>query len=338
MFCYHHQTHQTFYLVVLFLLVMLLTWPQGAFGQDIKQKYKNLTVNANLELAEGKTLQDGVVLITHALLQHNRMEIIRTTQALLKDHGYSSLAINYSLNVDDRHGVFNCMTPHRHIRQAAIEEIGFWIGWLKKQGVKNMVLVGHSTGANEVAMYDGLYPDPVISRVIMITPATTDHASNTPAGYRTRYNKDLNVVLAQAQKLIAEGHGDQIMEHTDFLFCPDAPVSAASFVSYYGTEAGGISSVRLLPSQLKNLNVPTLIIAAGEDNLHPDMAAIVEPHVDGKRLQLVTIEGASHFLRDLYLEDAVDAMVTFLKQDNLAEPNTPVNQQHAGHPANVLRP
>ena len=44
------------------------------------------------------------------------------------------------------------------------------------------------------------------------------------------------------------------------------------------------------------------------------MAAIVKPHVDGKRIQLVTIDGATHFLRDLFLEDAVDAMVAYLEQ------------------------
>lgn len=313
-----HRNHQrcVFRMVTLLLFVLLPTLSPGAMAQEVKGKFKNLTVNANLELAEGKRLQDGVIVITHALIQHNRMEIIRTLQDLFKERGYNSLAINYSLNVNDRHGVFDCMTPHRHLREATLEEIDFWVSWLKQQGVKKIVLAGHSAGANEVAMYNGLYHDPVITRVILIAPSTTDHASNTPAGYRTRFNKDLSVVVARAQKLIDAGKGDEIMEHTDFLYCSGAPVSAASFISYYGNavRGSGSSSVRLLPSQLESLSVPALIIAAGEDNTAPDMAVIVKPHVDGKRIQMVTIDGASHFLRDLYLEEAVDAMVVFLKQ------------------------
>lgn len=294
--------------VVLFALLQSVSPTTSA--QEVKAQLKNLTVNANIELAKGKRLEDGVILIAHALIQHNRMEIIRTLQELFKQRGYNSIAINYSLNVNDRHGMFNCMTPHRHIRQATLEELGFWVSWLKAHGVKQIVLAGHSTGANEVATYAGLYHDPAITHVILIAPSTSDHSSNTPAGYRLRFNNDVNKVLARAQKLIDAGHGDEIMEHTDFLYCPGAPVSAATFVSYYG----GRSSVRLLPSQLDNLTVPALVIAAGEDNQAPDTAAIIKPHADGKRIQLVTVDGASHFLRDLYLEDAVDDMVAFLQK------------------------
>lgn len=298
--------------ISIFVASLMLLWvlSPNVLAYEVKAKFKNLTVNANIELASGKHLEDGVILIAHALIQHNRMEIIRTLQALLKQHGYSSMAINYSLNVNDRHGMFNCMTPHRHIRQQALEELGFWVKWLKARGVKQIAMAGHSTGANEVASYAGLYHDPSITHVILITPSTSDHSSNTPAGYRLRFKKDVHKVLAHAQMLVDAGRGDEIMEHTDFLYCPGAPVSAATFVSYYG----GRSSVRLLPSQLKNLSVPALVIAAGEDNQAPDTEAIIKPYADGKHLQLVTISGASHFLRDLYLEDSVDAMVTFLQQ------------------------
>lgn len=101
----------------------------------------------------------------------------------------------------------------------------------------------------------------------------------------------MNKVLAKAHKLIEAGRGKEIMPHTDFLYCPGAPVSAASIVSYYGSRR----SVRSLPAQLDNLNVPTLVVAAGEDNLEPDTAAIIKPYTHGKRIQLVAIDGASYF-------------------------------------------
>lgn len=295
-------------LVLFVMLFILLTGKTVA--KEIQEQYHGLTINANLELAEGKTLQDGVILLTHALLMHNRMEIISTLQALFKEHGYNSLAINYSLNIDDRHGRIDCNAPHHHSRQKSLDEIGFWLAWLKKNNVRKIILAGHSAGANDIAEYHSHNPDPAITHLLMITPATSDHSVNTPAGYRSRYHKDVNIILAKAQKMVDAGRGNEIMPKTDFLYCPAAPVTAATFVSYYG----GYNSVRLLPTQLQRINIPTIFIAAGADNLSTDMSAIVKPYVDGKRIQLVTIDGASHFLRDLYLEDAVDAMVSFLQE------------------------
>jgi pimeloyl-ACP methyl ester carboxylesterase len=296
------------YLLVFVMTFFLLTGK--AVAKEVQEQFHGLSINANLELAEGKQMQDGVILLTHGLLMHNGMEIIRTLQTLFKEHGYNSLAINYSLNIDDRHGQIDCNAPHHHSRQKSLDEIGFWLTWLKKNNVRKIILAGHSSGANDIAEYHSHNPDPAITHLLMITPATSDHSMNTPAGYRSRYHKDVNIILAKAQKMVDAGRGNEIMLDTDFLFCPAAPVTAATFVSYYG----GYSSVRLLPTQLQRINIPTIFIAAGADNISTDMSAIVKPYVDGKRIQLVTIDGASHFLRDLYLEDAVDAMVSFLQK------------------------
>jgi pimeloyl-ACP methyl ester carboxylesterase len=296
--------------LALVILAITLFQAWSAKAEEVKTQYQGLTLNANLELAKHKGYADGVILITHGLLQHNHLEIISETQALLKARGYSSLAINYSLAINDRHGLFDCMAPHHHVREATWEEIGIWVKWLKSKGARHIMLAGHSTGANEVAIYSGMHRDPEIKKVIMITPATADHNAWTPAGYRARYGKDLGEVLSRAQKLIDAGRGSEIMPNTDFLYCPAAPVSAATFASYYGVGA----SLRSLPTQLQRLNAPTLVIAAGADNIAPDMAAIVAPYIDGKRIKLVTIDNAGHFLRDLYLEDAVDAMIAFLTE------------------------
>ncbi len=45
-------------------------------AKEVTQQYLGLTINANLELADGKALQDGVVLILHGTMAHNLMEIV----------------------------------------------------------------------------------------------------------------------------------------------------------------------------------------------------------------------------------------------------------------------
>jgi hypothetical protein len=53
----------------------------GAKAAEVTLEYRDLTLNANLELAEGQDLAAGVVLILHGMTAHNQMEIIEASQA-----------------------------------------------------------------------------------------------------------------------------------------------------------------------------------------------------------------------------------------------------------------
>ena len=47
-----------------------------ALAAEVTLPYKGLTLNADLTLAPGKTLADGVILITHGSLAHRDMEML----------------------------------------------------------------------------------------------------------------------------------------------------------------------------------------------------------------------------------------------------------------------
>ena len=87
----------------------------SAKAEEIKLKYAGLTLNANLVLADGRGLSDGAILITHGTLAHNRMELIATLQTVIAARGLNTLAINLSLGLDDRYGMYDCSVPHRHL-------------------------------------------------------------------------------------------------------------------------------------------------------------------------------------------------------------------------------
>ena len=275
-------------------------------ASEITLRFQNKTLNGVLELAEGKRVADGMILITHSLIQHNGREPIPYIQKLLKEKGYNSLAINYSLEIDNRHGPFDCMAPHRYTLNKSLDEIGAWVKWLKGKGVKKLMLLGHSYGGNEIARYAANNDEAVIKGVILLGPGTADHRMWSPAGYKIRYGKELNEVLERAELLVASGKGASLMKDIDFLYCPKATVSAATFVSYYR-----VAPERLLPNLMKAAKKPTLFIAAGEDNRMPDLNRLVKPFVDGKMTRLVIIEGAGHFFLDLHSDDAVDQMLKF---------------------------
>lgn len=278
-----------------------------AQAKEVTLPYKGITLNANLELAAGKTTTDGVILITHGGLTHWGSETIVYLQGLFKEHGYNTLAINLSLGLDNRHGMYDCKVTQRHRNSDAADEIGAWVNWLKTQGVPRVVLLGHSRGGAQTALYAADHDSAFVKAVVLMAPAT--RANSDAAEYRQRYNSSLAPVLAKAQKLIKTGQGGAVMEHVGLLNCADTTATADAFVSYYGTEARVDA-----PSLIPKIKPPTLVVVAGNDEVVVGLDKNIAPLVDGKHLQMKIVDGSGHTFRDLYSDDAVDAIDVFLKR------------------------
>ncbi len=278
-----------------------------AAAAEVQLHFRGITLNANLEFAEGTSAADGIVLITHGLMANHRMELVSTLQALLKERGRSSLAITLGLGRDDRRGPVDCALAHRHRRSDALDEIGAWIAWLKSRGAGPLALLGHSSGGNQAAWYAATRDDPALRAVVLLAPSTWD-PGRTAERYRARHGEALAGVLARARALADSGRGSAVMENTGFLYCPGASrVTAESFLSYYGGAPD-----RHTPALLPRIAKPTLVIAGTEDRVVPDVIDAVRPMADGRKLRMVAVDGAGHFFRDLFAEDVADAVDDFL--------------------------
>ena len=65
----------------IFLLVVCLSaFTPAISAKEITLAHKGLNISANLEVAEGSNIKNGVVLMTHGTLAHNKMEIMSTLQ------------------------------------------------------------------------------------------------------------------------------------------------------------------------------------------------------------------------------------------------------------------
>ena len=285
--------------------MVLLTLTAAA--KEVSLKLANLTLTGNLELAEGKTLKDGVLLMVHGTLAHHRMETIATLQEQLKQRGINSLAITLSLGIDRRKGMYDCNQPMRHLHDDAVEEIAAWVEWLKKQGARPIWLFGHSRGGNQVALYLLRRHDPVVTKAVLLAPMTFD-AAKVAAKYEKRFGMKLEVALKAAETLLKGGRGDEPVNWKGVLYCKDARATAKTFLSYHAPRPAFDT-----PSLLPKLPVPVLVIAGAEDDIEPEVAEKVKPLADGKRIRLKVIEDADHFFRDFAAEDAADAIVAFLK-------------------------
>lgn len=273
-----------------------------AFAEEVTLQYQGLTLNANLNLSED-TGFEKVILITHGTLAHNGMEIISTWQDLLADEGYTTLAINLSLGLDNRHGMYDCATPHNHKHTDAVTEISAWVDWLKSKGTESVILGAHSRGGNQTAWYSNTTADPVVKAQILVAPQTWS-ADYDQENYKQRYKQELTQLLAEAKTLPA----DKMMLKTDFIYCEDTQVSAASFINYYTPDERFDT-----PTLLKTTSMPTLVFIGSEDKtvkqLGDKMAAISNDKVSS-----VEVEGADHFFRDLYMDEVIEGTLEFLEQ------------------------
>ena len=273
-------------------------------AEEVTQQFKGLTINANLEIAENKNLEDGVVLLVHGLMGHSKMEIMEASQQYLLENEMSSLAINLSLGVDNRKGFFDCTWPHTYGQSDALDEISVWVAWLRDKGVEEVILMAHSRGSNEAMVYSVVQKDPEITHLVMMAPGTDDSKDR----FEERYGPVFDETMKRIRDEVAAGRGDELLENVDFWWCPRATVTPNTFISFYDEN----SEYRKFDVFLPRTNVPTLIITASADERIPNIEKHVKPFVDGKRIQLVEIEDSGHFFLDLNLEEAIEAMLVFL--------------------------
>lgn len=290
--------------VIVSMLLCLLPW--SLWAAEVTRSDQGRQLVANLELAEGKHLSDGVVLMTHGTLAHGQMEIMSTLQGLLKEQGHNSLSITLSLGMDKRHGMYDCKAPHIHRHEDALLEIDGWLSWLKSNNAGPVVLLGHSRGGNQTAWYASEYPDAAFDKVVLIAPATWTEADEHK-DYQRRYKKSLQPLFDKASALVKQGKGAQMMEHTDFIYCSDTSVSAEAFVNYYQADPR-MHTPYLLP----RIKQPVMVFAGSEDTVVKGLIEAVEAIADGEKIQLQIIDGADHFFRDLYAEEITESMLEFM--------------------------
>jgi pimeloyl-ACP methyl ester carboxylesterase len=274
-------------------------------ANEVTLVHGGLTLNADLELAAGRNVADGVILITHGALAHRDMETLTYFRQLFKEQGYNTLAINLSLGLDNRHGMYDCTVTHRHRNEDATGEIGAWLDWLRDQGAKRITLLGHSRGGAQTALYAATRDSGLVDAVVLLAPATADNTS--AEAYQERYQRALPPLLERAQQLVASGHGDTVIDAIGLMSCADTSATAASLLSYYGPQAQ-VDTPVLLP----RINKPTLVVVAGDDRIVVGLDSKLAPLVDGTQLQLAVVATADHMFRDLYADDAVAAISSFL--------------------------
>jgi pimeloyl-ACP methyl ester carboxylesterase len=290
-------------LVALVLVSLALARAAHAEEKNLQLHDGGLVLNAHLTLADGKSLKDGAVLLTHGTLAHNGMHLIQVLQKELAAQGVNSLAPTLGYGLSNRQGMFECNLPHRHKYEDALHEIGLWLSWLKSNGADKVALMGHSRGGAQTAWFAAGREDAAISKVILLAPSRWS-SNLMREQYKARFGSDLDAQLAKAQSL-PKG---TMMEGVDFIACPKATVRREAFLSYYADEPRFDT-----PTLLAKVKVPVLVIAAADDQVVKGLPDAVQPMADGKNISLAVIPDADHYFNNFAAEDAAQAAAAFLK-------------------------
>jgi len=268
-------------------LLLLLLSCLPAWADEVTVEHSDLTLNGNLVLAGGDVAA-GVILMLHGTLGHREMEIMQSLQSIFAENGKNSLAVNLSLDVDNRHGFYPCEQPHTHKLGDASEELDVWLAWLESQGTGEVVLLGHSRGANQVAHYV-VENRPAVVAAILLAPSIGLDSSGIEIAAK-----------------VAAGHDDDWLNDVPFLHCTSARVSTESYLSYYASVDLGDT-----PALLQEAEIPVLVFSGSDDEVVTGLAGAMTS-VTRSNVSHVEIEGADHFFRDLYAYDVVEASIEFL--------------------------
>ena len=273
-----------------------------AQAEQVQIPFNGLTLNGNLELAEDKTLADGVLLLLHGTLAHNEMEIIATLQELIVDAGVSTLAINLSYSIDNRESArYDCAVPARHTMQDAVAEMEAWQNWLDGQGAGDRWVMGHSRGGNQTSQYTLAHQDKVKGQ-ILLAPATWDY-KYTIDGYQKRYGTSVTDLLDKAKTLAP----DTMMDGVSVVYCEKSGATAGAMLSYYGNYPNYDT-----PHVLAQTETPTLVIAGSKDTVVDDLPQKMEG-MNKENVELVVIDDADHFFRDLFADEVAEYAVDFIE-------------------------
>ena len=282
------------------LLVCLGCIPAMAIAETVILDNDGLRLNGKLE--KSAAWPAGVtLLVTHGTLSHRDSEIIRTLQELFLEQGVSSLAVNLSLGRPDREGSFDCTLPHTHRHEDAVGELTAWLSWLGGLGAKQVVPLGHSRGANQTAWFTSESRSALLKAQILVAPPV--------GGSRTADNKNEAAgELERARAHIRSGKPQAELTMSRFLYCEDATVTAASLVSYYGDDSRLDTRTLLREGEL-----PTLVVLGSEDETVPGLPEAWSGDAGRANVEVLVIDGADHFFRDLYADELVEAAMEFIQ-------------------------
>ena len=280
-----NQLTQILHISCIFVLIGLFS---PLYSAQITVSLPNNTV-ANADYRAGDP-HKPVVFLLHGFMATHNLSIIQIIAEELEDQGYTIIAPTLSLNINNRRSGANCDAVHTHTMQSDVEEIAWWVNWIKNKGYKDIIMAGFSTGSLQIAIFLSLNSPEIIKKAVLISPA---YLAGDPFP-----QAEEKVDIDTAKKLLASDEGQLHNYHLsyckgDFVAPPNVYLSYKEW-----TEMQMIKVV-------KSITIPFSVIIGGEDHR---FGVRFGKHIHMRNSTVIIIPEANHFFDSPYEFDFLDQL------------------------------
>lgn len=271
-----------------------LTGFSTAQAHEVTQSIEALDIKASAEFLKGDKNKPAV-LILHGFLTTNRFHTVVSMGKGLHDEGYTVLTPTLSLDINKRNSSVKCNSIHTHTLEKDVLEIKDWIDWLYNKGYKDILLVGHSSGSQELLEYLNTYDDSRIKAAIFTSLFYLNGAELGISAKEVEYAKSL---LARKQNK---------PNRYNFLFCKN---------NYFATPQSYLSYLKLdrqyVLQSLTKLTIPSYSIMGGADKRYQSVGRNWLNELEETGTNLIIVDGANHFFsseHEFDLQDEINAIL-----------------------------
>lgn len=192
--------------------------------------------------------------------------------------------------------------------EECVYDIDAAVSFLVGQGFSEVVLVGHSTGANKACYYAATQKDPRVAGVVLSGPLSDRYSSWYDENTYKKYK-------AFMQKKIAEGKGDELLTGYDFfVLTPNRWMSL--YVEGSAEDVFNYADGKKALREFSKITKPLLVVI-GEQDEHADLSIreiqkLFDSHTKSTHYKSTLIPGAMHSFEGKEKE-VVEHIVSWVK-------------------------
>jgi len=279
----------------LFSITFLLLLSFQSQAEMVSHKIANSNLTAEANYFDGDPNKPAVIII-HGFLTTNKFHTVVSIANILKEEGFTTLAPTLTLGINRRKSSLKCNSIHTHTLQSDVDEIASWVNWLTKKGHKNIILIGHSSGSQEILEYLKTNPSKNVSKAIFTS---------------LFYFEGKELGTLENEIIFAKNsiQKNQNQPHKySFLFCKNNySATPQSYLSYLKLDR------QYILDSLKNLTIPTYTIMGSVDKRYLKVGLSWIDDLKATGTHVIEIKGANHFFSSEHEFDLQDHIINIVK-------------------------
>jgi len=158
-------TIQQYKILTISIIAFLFSFSSLSQAQTVSHHIKSVNIEAEADYLIGDIDKPAVIII-HGFLTTNKFHTVVAMAKALQDEGFSTLTPTLTLDINKRKSSIKCNSIHTHTLEKDVLEIKEWVEWLENKGHKKVIVVGHSSGSQELLEYLNKHPSSTITGAV----------------------------------------------------------------------------------------------------------------------------------------------------------------------------